>query len=159
MQPDSAALVVRPAVLNDLAELVKIDSICFPAGIAYPDSELAALLKSRSVLTLVAEAFGRIAGFAAMGFLPSTAPSQSILGELVTIDVLPEFRRQYVGLRLHQALLERTGLKHGDRLQLHVAVNNPGAFEFYRRLGYKRRERVPRYYLDALDAWRMEKLL
>lgn len=110
MQPDSAALVVRPAVLGDLAELVKIDAICFPAGIAYPNNELAALLKSRSVLTLVAEAFGRIAGFAAMGFLPSRAPSQSILGELITIDVPPEFRRQQVGLRLHHALVERACL-------------------------------------------------
>ncbi|HET9087204.1 MAG TPA: N-acetyltransferase [Acidobacteriaceae bacterium] len=159
MQPDRAALVVRPAVLADVAELAEIDAICFAAGIAYPASELAALLNSHAVLTIVAEASAKIAGFAAMGFLPSRKLPGNRCGELITIDVLPEFRRQHVGLQLHRALEEQLFLKNGDRLQLHVGVDNWGAIEFYRRLGYKRRERVPRYYLDTLDAWRMEKLL
>jgi ribosomal-protein-alanine N-acetyltransferase len=164
-QPDSTALVVRPAVSLDLARLVAIDALCFSAGIAYPRAELAALLCAPSVLTLVAESSSKIAGFAALGIRPaphlssagraSAAPE----GELITIDVHPEFRRQGVGGQLHHALEDWLRAAEGNSIELHVAVDNTGALQFYKKLGYIITKRVPRYYLRTLDAWHMEKNL
>lgn len=172
MQPDSTALVVRPAVSRDLPALVAIDALCFSAGIAYPRAELAGLLHSNSVFTLVAESSSTIAGFAALGILPSQHssnlraggaqplnPSVAIHGELITIDVLPEYRRQRVGWQLHQALEEWLRAGNGNSIELHVAIDNAGAIRFYRQMGYVVMKRVPRYYLAKLDAWRMEKVL
>jgi len=160
IQPDSDALLVRPAVLHDLAELVAIDALCFPPGIAYPHDQMAALLRARSVLTLLAESSTMIAGFAALRILPSRHLSmRQRTGELITIDVLPEFRRKRAGWQLHGALEEWLRAGNGSRMELHVAVDNTGAMDFYRRLGYTVTERVPRYYRSTLDAWRMEKLV
>jgi ribosomal protein S18 acetylase RimI-like enzyme len=164
-QPDSTALVVRPAAPQDLARLVAIDASCFSAGIAYPRAELAALLRAPSVLTLVAESSSKIAGFAALGIRPAPHLSNARhtpaapQGELITIDVLPEFRRQGVGGRLHHALQEWLRAAEGNSIELHVAVDNAGALHFYSQLGYIITRRVPGYYLATLDAWRMEKTL
>lgn len=172
MQPDRAITVVRPAASQDLNALVAIDALCFSTGIAYPRAEMAALLHSSSVLTLVAESSTAIAGFAALGIYPAPLPaspsrrgaqpaqsSAAIHGELITIDVLPQFRRRRVGWQLHRALEDWLRAGSGTHIELHVAVDNAGAIRFYRQLGYSVMERVPRYYMAALDAWRMEKAL
>lgn len=165
MQPDSTPLVVRPAVSQDLARLVAIDAQCFSVGIAYPRAELAALLREPSVLTLVAEASSTIAGFAALGIHPAprlanaSHAAAALQGELITIDVLPEFRRRGVGCQLHHALEEWLRAQEGNSIELHVAVDNAEALRFYRHQGYVVIERVPRYYLSTLDAWCMQKIL
>ena len=158
--PDDSSISIRPAVLRDLERLVAIDAHCFPPGIAYPSQEIAALLRSRSVLTIVAERRreGRtaVAGFAALGW---SARRGSRHGELITIDVLPEFRREGTGWRLHGELEQRLRAGRGVSIQLHVSVANAAALNFYRRLGYRVLARIPQYYLGTIDAWRMEKLL
>ena len=153
--PDASSFTMRPAVLRDLDALTAIDALCFPPGIAYPREEIAALLRIRSAITLVAERSGAIAGFASLRLLlPRRSPQG---GELVTIEVLPEFRRTRIGWQLHQALEDWLRAVGGVSIELHVAVDNKPAIRFYQCLGYTVTARVPRYYLGTTDAWRMEK--
>ena len=159
-QPGAPLIAVRPAVFQDLNALLAIDTCCFPLGIAYPRDEIAALLHSTAVTTLVAERSQEILGFASIGPVwPRRSSPSQFRGELITIDVLPEYRRERVGWRLHEALANRL-LALGCRIiELHVAVNNDAAIAFYKRLNYRVLRRVPRYYLNRFDAWLMEKSL
>ncbi|MHB8301389.1 MAG: GNAT family N-acetyltransferase [Acidobacteriaceae bacterium] len=160
--PDATAAhvrpVVRPACLADLPALTFVDSRCFPEGIAYPRAEIAALLRSRFVRIAVAALSRDIVGFAALGAPPSLRSNER-QGELITIDVLPEFRRQRVGRQLYLALEEQFRAEKGARIELHVAVDNEAAQRFYQSLGFRTVGRTAGYYLGTIDAWRMEKLL
>ncbi len=158
--PDASSITMRPAVLQDLDALAAIDARCFHPGIAYPKDEIAALLNAPAALTLVAERSAAIVAFIAVRFWRQRrfphAPSHA---ELVTIDVLPEFRREGLGWRLHQAAEDWLRAGGCASIDLHVAVDNAGAVSFYDRLGYRVDKRVPDYYLDAVDAWQMSKPL
>lgn len=156
--PDSSSSTLRPAVPDDLHALAAIDARCFPRGIAYPAEEIAALLQARSALTLIAERAAVIVGFASMRLL-RRSPLLPRRGELVTIDVIPEFRRAGLGGELHRALEDWLAAVGGTSIELHVSVSNTEAIDFYQRLDYSVIARVPLYYLETIDAWKMEKLL
>ena len=147
---------IRPAVSRDLDALAAIDALCFPPGIAYPREEIAFLLLNPTVITLVAEHSGVIIGLAALERRRRTRHTPRY-GELVTIEVLPQFRRESIGDALYRTL--ETGLREwgGSSIHLHVSVENTDAFAFYQRLGFRVIDRVPNYYLHRIDAWQMEK--
>ena len=134
-----------------------------PEGIAYPRQEIAWLLRSADALTLAAEHVEEVVAFIALQFRslgPARArlqPSARRRGELITIDVLQKVRRERIGWRLHEALEQEFCRQGGENIELHVAVDNRAAIAFYRRLNYQCVGRVSRYYLDSIDAWRMEK--
>jgi len=163
---------VRSAMLSDAESLTVVDALCFPAGIAYTRGEIASLLRSRSTMTVVAEVPTAVVGFAALGLVPTTGSNpthpidglaksvpNAMDGELITIDVLPEYRRVGVGVQLYQALEDWFRAGNGRRMELHVAADNAAAIAFYRQLGYTPMQLVPAYYLASLDAWQMEKYL
>lgn len=155
-------VIVREATRKDADALTAIDAQCFCEGIAYPRTEIAALLRSGAVHTVVAETSLAILGFASFGYrLPTVQNSSPIRleAELITIDVLPEFRRERVGSLLYQELESSFRKCNGKRIELHVSVENRAAINFYNQLGYSVVQRVPEYYLRKLDAWKMEKLL
>lgn len=118
-QPDGPAIAVRPAGLSDLPTLVAIDALCFPAGISYSRAEISALLRSPSAVTLVAASSATLVGFAVLEILP---PRRSFprrpSGELVTLDVLPEFRRRRVGHLLYRAVEDRLRARNGTHIGL-----------------------------------------
>lgn len=160
IMPDASFVAMRPAVLKDLDVLAAIDARCFPAGIAYSKKEIASLLCASTALTMVAERSPTIVGFASLRLLQQRHFSRRAQrGELVTIDVLPEFQREGVGQQLHQALEDWLCARQGSSIELHVAIDNTAALRFYEHLGYRIIERVPQYYLETIDAWRMEKNL
>jgi ribosomal protein S18 acetylase RimI-like enzyme len=153
---DEIACVIRPAQTHDLDQIVAIDAICFVAGIAYSRRELAALLASRSTVSRVAAQGNTIMGFAILQLLRF---QREVYGELITIDVLPQYREAGVGQQLHHALEQVLAGMDAVCLQLHVSVENLPAIHFYRQLGYRTLARVPLYYLETVDAWQMEKTL
>ena len=156
--PEPPSFAVRPAVLQDLDTLAAIDALCFPPGIAYPREEIEFLLVNPAILTLVAERSGVILGFAALE-RRRRSRRNARYGELVTIEVLPEFRGQSIGVALYRTLETRLVGWGGSSIHLHVSVENADAFAFYRRLGFRVIDRAPKYYLHKIDAWQMEKNL
>jgi ribosomal-protein-alanine N-acetyltransferase len=147
---------IRPAVAHDLDALAAIDALCFPPGIAYPREEIEFLLLNPTVITLVAERSGTIVGLAALERRRRTRQSARY-GELVTIEVLPEFRGESIGVALYRTLESHLRDWGGNRIHLHVSIENDTAVAFYQRLGFRVVDRVPQYYLRRIDAWQMEK--
>jgi ribosomal protein S18 acetylase RimI-like enzyme len=147
---------IRPAVVRDLDAMAAIDAVCFPAGIAYPREEIEFLLLNPTVIALVVECSGVIAGLAALERRRRTRQAARY-GELVTLEVLPEFRRESIGGALYQALETRLRNWGGSSMHLHVSVENAAAIAFYQSLGFRIVDRVSQYYLRKIDAWEMEK--
>lgn len=152
------SFAVRPAVMLDLDALAAIDALCFPPGIAYPREEIEFLLSNPSIFTLVAERSGVIVGFAALE-RRRRSRQNARYGELVTIEVLPQFRRDSIGGALYQALEDHVRAWGASGMHLHVSVENTAAVAFYQRLGFRIVSRIPAYYLRRIDAWQMEKNL
>lgn len=155
--PEGSSFSIRPAVMRDLDTLAAIDAVCFPTGIAYPREEILFLLLNPTIMIVVAECAGIIIGFAALERRRRTRKNARN-GELVTIEVLPEFRGETIGTALYQTLEDHLRDWGGSSIHLHVSVDNTVAFSFYRRLGYRVVNRIPQYYLRKIDAWQMEKI-
>ena len=162
-----AAYTLRPARLEDLDQLAVIDAACFPPGIAYPRKYLQDIISAPTSVTRVAlpvaksaEQIGpdaaSIVGFAVLEIRRRVL---TVVGELVTIDVLASARRNGVGRLLYASLERAVRHRKGRRIRLQVSVENEPAIRFYEQLGYRTRGRIPRYYMGKIDAWWMEKIL
>lgn len=80
--------------------------------------------------------------------------------ELENIAVLPEFRRQGIGLGLLQVLLEEARSRSAERILLEVRASNEAAIGFYRANGFELRTRRREYYAGPTeDALILERLI
>ena len=66
--------------------------------------------------------------------------------EILTLGVLPDFRRHGIARRLLVSVSERVGAAGCDRLLLEVAEDNEAANTLYRRLGFVEIARRAGYY-------------
>jgi ribosomal-protein-alanine N-acetyltransferase len=149
MQPGPAPpFTIRPYCPEDSRTLHAIDSICFPPGIAYSSGELLFYLKHPESITRVAEARGKIVAF-------TVGRVGRGLGHVVTLDVLPEARRKGAGTELMAILHEEFRKRGGRAAILEVSARDAGAVAFYEKLGYEYVTRIPDYYGNGADAWRM----
>ncbi len=142
----------RPA---DFATLCEIDRTCFPPGVAYPPQDLAYWLRQPGAFAMVAEdeQQGRVAGFVLARALPSHS------GHIVTIDLLPEYRRGGLGTELMERAHARLKEMGAQRVRLETSVENAAAIAFFNRLGYQATRLIPRYYLNRINAWEMTREL
>jgi [ribosomal protein S18]-alanine N-acetyltransferase len=149
---------LRESQRDDFDTLWKIDQQCFPPGIAYSRMELAFYMRRKNAFTLLAESTDPIPGRRARdplpvaGFLVAEAGKRG-LGHLITIDVIPAARRSGVGSTLLSAAEARLGAQQCNSLYLETAVDNVGAFTFYKRHGYVLIKTIPRYYSTGVDAF------
>ena len=144
---------IRDFQPSDLPRLSEIDQLCFPAGIAYLHEELAGFIAHRSSRTWVVEENGKIAGFV----VASREPTR--VGHIITIDVLEDYRRQGAGTRLMN-VAEDWARKAGLQLiYLETAEDNLEAQKFYEARGYRKVDKVERYYNNGQTAWIMVKRL
>ena len=150
---DQPPFRIRDYRHSDFDALCAIDRQCFSKPIAYSPEEMALGLAQPGAFALVAEALGRVGGFALF------CRERRRLGHLITIDILPEFRRTGLGSKLMQLGEEQLKISGVSRLILEVDVRNEPAIGFYERLGFTTRRRLPAYYADGGDALLMEKSL
>jgi ribosomal-protein-alanine N-acetyltransferase len=144
---------LRPFRPDDLPTLYKIDQACFVPGISYTRAELTAFIGHRQAQTWVAEEASEITGF-----LIAQREPRRIL-HIVTIDVLPAWRRRGVGSLLMDAA-EQWAIDHGLRMiGLETAEDNLAAQKFYARRGYQKVDEIEAYYGDGTTAWVMVKEL
>jgi ribosomal-protein-alanine N-acetyltransferase len=148
---------IREATREDFEELWRIDQQCFEPGISYTRRELAWYMNLHGAFTLLGETRStarsawKIAGFA-VGRRPRRR-----LGHIVTIDVLPDERRNGLGTRLMQDTEARLSEEGCRTIYLETAVDNLPAIKFYKRLGYSVVKTIPHYYLGKIDALLMTK--
>jgi ribosomal protein S18 acetylase RimI-like enzyme len=138
---------LRPFRADDLPTLYAIDQACFAPDISYTREEMAAFTGHRNSRTWVAEEAGQIAGF-----LIASRERRKVL-HIVTIDVLPAWRRRGVGSLLMEAA-ERWAGDHGlSLIALETAQDNIAAQKFYSARGYRKVGEIARYYADGTTAW------
>jgi ribosomal-protein-alanine N-acetyltransferase len=138
-------ITIEDANIRMLDELYEIEKQSF-AEEAFSKEQIGYLLTDYNCISLAAKANGEIVGFiVAMFELECKQP----VGHIMTIDVLPKFRRQGVGehlMRETEALLKQKG---ANECRLEVRENNLAALGLYQKLGYKLVSRLENYYGKA----------
>ncbi len=155
-------ITLRSFKPEDFDTLYEIDQACYEPEVAYSKRELRAYLRFSGSDCLVAEAEAEAAEAGApekqiAGFCISARRDEN--GYIVTIDVLPEFRRHHVGtMLLHE--IERRLASNGVReVALETATNNDSAVAFWTNHGYRNRGIKKDYYPGGRDAFAMSKTL
>lgn len=144
-------LRIRTFVDEDLDALHQIDRVCFPMHMAFSRGEIASYLHLAAAIVLVAEVEGIV------GFVLASVDGRS-QAHVITLDVLPDVRRQRVATSLMEELhrdLDR--LRVGVSL-LEVAVNNAPARRLYEKLDYQYVGAMRGYYQGKEDAFRMARI-
>jgi len=143
---------VRDGTPADFETLYEIDQRIFEPGIAYSRRQLQEYLALEGAQCLVAEAGGEILGFLV------TAHAERI-GYVVTVDVLPPYRRMAVGTRLLDEGERRLAAGGVRRVELETATDNASAVAFWRKRGYRTRGVIEHYYPNGRDAFSMSKAI
>jgi [ribosomal protein S18]-alanine N-acetyltransferase len=150
-QPRSAGIVIRDFdAASDFDTLHEIDQQCFEPAIAYSRGQLRDYLSMRGAECLIAQVGKKIAGFIV------TAPAPRV-GYIVTIDVLPAYRRHSLGTRLLAAAEKRLAAAGVRSIELETATDNASAIAFWQKHGYRTRGVIKRYYPNGRDAFSMSK--
>jgi [ribosomal protein S18]-alanine N-acetyltransferase len=99
---------------------------------------------------VVLEHEGRI-----LGFVFSILLSRSD-ARILMLAVDPQMRGRGLGTVLYREFRRECGLKGIRHITLEVRVSNNVAIHFYQKLGFQVTGRVPRYYSNGEDAFRMD---
>lgn len=144
---------LRPATLADAPRLWAVDQACFAAEIAYTREELNSFLSAPGAFALALETeSGDLGGFVL------AVPGRR-RGHIITLDVLPAWRRCGWARRLVLAAERRLRAAGCQQVGLETAVNNTAALALYARLGYRVQRVLRGYYPGGLDALAMRKSL
>ena len=138
---------------KDFDAAYRLDQTCYPPGIAYSRYALREFLGAPGARAWVAEEKDQLVAFIIV------RQTSGARGHIITLDVREDRRRRGIGtelLRTAEAWLAVQGVK---RVRLETATENAAAVAFWQRAGYATVARLPRYYLAAHDAYRMEKSL
>jgi len=153
---------LRDGQLEDFETLWRIDQQCFPPGIAYSRMELSAYIRRRRSFTMVAEtAAGKSDGgdgsdTTIAGFIVAESNRREE-GHIITIDVLPAYRRSGLGSKMLLAVEARLRATPCQNVLLEAAVDNGSAIAFYKQHGYHIVRTIPRYYPDNVNALVLQK--
>jgi len=137
---------VRKATVNDAQGLSDMHAAAFRRG--WSDAEIEALISQDNVTGLIADwrrALGRRrhgAGF----LIYRTAADEA---EILTIAVVPAFRRRGVGGRLLDEALRALYREGIARLYLEVEEGNRPAIRLYENRGFGRASTRPGYYAQS----------
>jgi ribosomal protein S18 acetylase RimI-like enzyme len=136
----------------DFRRLWEIDRLCFDVKVAYTRQEMRLMLDSPEAVAFVAESSrGEVIGFAVGEKVTRT------IGRIITLDVLPGYRRRGAGRRLMALCERRLRIAGAEAVRLEVGVSNRRAQALYQELGYTFVKRIAGYYKTGEDAWVMEK--
>jgi [ribosomal protein S18]-alanine N-acetyltransferase len=146
-------LLIRMYRQTDLPELHRIDQICFDGDIAFTKTEMLFYITHSKSISAVAERGDEIVGFA-VGKIEGEASAH-----IFTLDVIPEARRQGVGVKLMQYLHRSFRDRNVKIVDLEVSVQNYAAQCLYEQLQYFRSGVFRGYYHGREDAYRMTLIL
>lgn len=146
-------IIIRPAILADYADLCTIyaelddlhrahhpELFIKPPDHARAQEYIAGILADDSTALFVAEADGRVVGFAECYVLrasnfPVVRPRQWV--QLDNIAVLEAYRDQHIGSLFLDRVIDWAKMKEINRLELKVYTFNEGAIGFYIRKGFR----------------------
>lgn len=151
-----APAVLRPARLDDLPALLRLERRCFVQD-RLSRRSLQHLLTKGHAVTLVAERPGDSGSLS--GYAMALLHGNTSLARLYSLAVDPAARRQGLGRRLLLAVEAAVLAQERPVLRLEVRADNAQAIALYRENGYRSFATIPDYYEDGAPALRLEKRL
>ncbi len=153
---------VREASLDDLPQVMMINRLCLPENYTYFFFE--SILRNYPRTFLIAEVDGKIAGYimcrVERGFSKFDRLSLKKLGHVISIAVLPEYRRRGIAKTLLSNALKALKEHYGcEEAYLEVRISNSPALALYQKLGFTIVKVSRRYYIDGEDAYVMARKL
>ncbi len=139
------SITIQEATRQMLDRLFLIEKQSFKEE-AFSKSQLAYLLEDFAGISLVAFLNGEIAGFV-MGRLESS--TEEVAGHVLTIEVLPSFRRRGIATLLMLEIESRFRKSGAADSKLEVREENVAARGLYRKLGYVEVAFLRSYYGSA----------
>jgi ribosomal-protein-alanine N-acetyltransferase len=145
-------ITLRAYTPADFEALYEIDQQCFGPVLGYSRPDLRSYLRLPGGHCLIAESAAKIAGFL-------VTAHENAVGSVVTIDVLPAYRRQGVATVLLEEAEHRLAAASVRTIELETATDNASAIAFWQKHGYRKRDIQKEYYPDGRDAYSMTKAL
>lgn len=141
---------IRPALHADLDEIVAIENACFTDE-AFTRRQLTYLIDQAKGGCFVATDEGKVIGYLSLLARPRYADIR-----VYSIATAPETRGKGVGSALLERAAEYAREGKAKTITLEVSVTNEAALALYRKNGFESIHRIPGYYHDGGDAWRMK---
>ena len=139
---------------NDLESVIEINRTCLPENYAsffFLDS-----YQSCPSAFRVAEVGTRIAGYIMCriehGFSDIKRLKFVRKGHIISVAVLPEFRRGGIASELVKQALSALRAMKADECYLEVRETNDTAIKLYEKLRFSLARKVPHYYADGAEA-------
>ena len=153
---------IREASAADLTKVIMINRRCLPENYTY--FFFNSILQNYPRTFLVAEVNGDIAGYimcrVERGFSKLSKLNLTRLGHVISIAVLPEYRRRGIAKALLTRAMKILKEEYGcEEVYLEVRVSNQPAISLYRKLGFEVVKISRRYYVDGEDAYIMARRL
>jgi len=153
---------IREASAADLTKVIMINRRCLPENYTY--FFFNSILQNYPRTFLVAEVDGDIAGYimcrVERGFSKLSKLNLTRLGHVISIAVLPEYRRRGIAKALLTRAMKILKEEYGcEEVYLEVRVSNQPAISLYRKLGFDVVKISRRYYVDGEDAYIMARRL
>ena len=149
--------IVRRAELGDLIPIMEINLKTLPEH--YSDYFYESLLAELPEAFLVAEVDCMHAGYimckTEYGFSNFKKLGFVKKGHVVSVAVLPVFRKKGLGKALVEEAMNGVMLRKCDELYLEVRCSNTAAVRLYEGLGFIIRHRLRSYYRDGEGAYLM----
>ena len=146
---------------SDLEAVININRVCLPENYA-----AYFFLETYNTLPetfLVAEYQGQVAGYIMCrlehGFSDLKKLRFARKGHIISVAVMPDFRRLGIGYSLVEQALSALTAHRADECYLEVRINNLPAIDLYKKMGFEITRTIPHYYFDGFDAYVMTKLL
>jgi ribosomal-protein-alanine N-acetyltransferase len=154
-------LKLRKFLPDDLQGVMQINRVCLPEN--YTDFFFMDLHQRFPEAFIVAEENGQIAGYIMcrieVGLSNYGFGGLIRKGHVVSIAVLPQYRRKGVAHLLIRRALDGMQFYKAKQCFLEVRVTNDAAITLYKKLGFEITRTINGYYSDGEDAYVMTKRL
>ncbi len=144
---------VRKANFGDLEALHSLDNRLFPPGVCFDMGMFYFHFVDPATSIFLAEEEGALAGFV---IFRCESPK---VGDIVTIDVEPEFQGQGIGSKLMDIVDQMASFNGLETIVLQVSAENNLAQKFYEKHGFVTTRLLKGYYQGGEDAWEMRRKL
>lgn len=146
---------------TDLNQVVHINRVCLPEN--YSNYFFMNIYERFPETFIVAEEDGEIIGYI-MCRIESGLPSFTTFkipkrGHVISIAVLPDYRRRGVGYALIRNALQAMELYRAEECYLEVRVSNRPAINLYKKAGFEIAKTMRGYYADGESAYLMKRKL
>jgi [ribosomal protein S18]-alanine N-acetyltransferase len=153
--------LLRPFRPEDLSAVIEINRVCLPEN--YSPYFFMEVYKSCPEAFIVAEVNRQVVGYIMcrleFGFSDVRRFRMVRKGHVVSVAVMPDYRRHGIGNQLVVTSLKALELHGAEECFLEVRTANEEAVGLYKQMGFETVRTVSHYYHDGADAYLMSSRL